>query len=84
MRRIRESGYFLAGLRSDVRCKIRPHKPRDLSSAMELAGDFEEAGKAENRYSNPHGCRFKFHPKSDTVARNFGGNTLNPAQGAPF
>ena len=36
-------GYFLAGLRQDIRSLVRPHDPRDLTRAMEVACDIEEA-----------------------------------------
>ena len=36
-------GYFLAGLRQEVRNLIRPHDPADLMRAMELARDIELA-----------------------------------------
>ncbi|WVZ18618.1 hypothetical protein V8G54_005940 [Vigna mungo] len=38
-------GYFFAGLQGDVRGQIRPHNPRDLLSAMEVARDVEEASR---------------------------------------
>ena len=38
-------GYFLAGLRQDIRSLVRPHDPRDLTRAMEVACDVEEAMK---------------------------------------
>ncbi|KOM54503.1 hypothetical protein LR48_Vigan10g039500 [Vigna angularis] len=36
-------GYFLAGLREELRCQMRPHDPRDLMTAMKIARDVEEA-----------------------------------------
>ena len=36
-------GYFLAGLRPDIRSLVRPYDPRDLARAMEVACDVEEA-----------------------------------------
>ncbi|XP_052728288.1 uncharacterized protein LOC108338275 [Vigna angularis] len=36
-------GYFLAGLREELRCQVRPHDPRNLMTAMKLARDVEEA-----------------------------------------
>ncbi|WVZ23534.1 hypothetical protein V8G54_002078 [Vigna mungo] len=36
-------GYFLAGLREELRCQIRPHDPRNLMAAMKIAWDVEEA-----------------------------------------
>lgn len=35
--------YFLAGLHEELRCKMRPHDPRDLMSAMKIARHMEEA-----------------------------------------
>ncbi|WVY92568.1 hypothetical protein V8G54_031656 [Vigna mungo] len=38
-------GYFFAGLQGVVRSQIRPHNPRDLFSAMEVARDVDEASR---------------------------------------
>ncbi|KOM49352.1 hypothetical protein LR48_Vigan08g017900 [Vigna angularis] len=37
--------YFSAGLQGEVRSQIRPHNPRDLLIAMEVARDVEEASQ---------------------------------------
>lgn len=34
-------GYFLAGLRQDIRGQVRPHYPQDVVRAMEVARDVE-------------------------------------------
>lgn len=39
-------GYFLAGLREELRCQMRPHDPRDLMSATKIARDIEETLRA--------------------------------------
>ncbi|KOM39221.1 hypothetical protein LR48_Vigan03g260300 [Vigna angularis] len=36
-------GYFLAGLREELRCQIRPHDPRNLMAALKIAREVEEA-----------------------------------------
>ncbi|WVZ24155.1 hypothetical protein V8G54_002699 [Vigna mungo] len=36
-------GYFLAGLREEIRCQMRPYDPRDLMTAMRIARNVEEA-----------------------------------------
>ena len=59
-------GYFLAGLRNDICAKFRPHKPKDLSSAMELAADFEEFEKEGNLEIDLHSREFHFQPKGGT------------------
>lgn len=38
-------GYFLTGLRQDIRGQVRPHDTKDLTRAMEVARDIEEAMK---------------------------------------
>lgn len=35
-------GYFLCGLKSEVKCRIHTHDPRDVNRAIELAKDIEE------------------------------------------
>lgn len=35
--------YFLAGLREELPCQMRPHDPRDLMTVMKIATDVEEA-----------------------------------------
>lgn len=38
-------GYFFAGLKSGIRNQIRPHDPKDLMRAMEIARDLEDSFK---------------------------------------
>lgn len=38
-------GYFFVGLQCEVRSQIRPHNPKDLIRAMEIARDVEEVTK---------------------------------------
>ena len=45
-------GYFLAGLRQDIRSLVCPHDPRDLTRAMEVACDVEEAMKQMRSYGS--------------------------------
>jgi len=45
-------GYFLVALRQDIRSLVRPHDPRDLTGAMEVACDVKEAMKQMRSYGN--------------------------------
>lgn len=38
-------GYFLTGLHQDIGAYVPPHDPKDLTQAMEVARDIEEAMK---------------------------------------
>lgn len=40
---MQEFEVLVAGLRQDIRGQIRPHDPRDLTRAMELARDNEDS-----------------------------------------
>nr|KYP39247.1 Transposon Ty3-G Gag-Pol polyprotein [Cajanus cajan] len=56
-------GYFLAGLRSDLRSQVRPHDPKELNRAMEIARDIEEAMNDIRSYGKPqsHNSNSGFH-----------------------
>lgn len=58
-------GYFLAGLRAEMRSKIRPHKPANLLSAMELAAAFEDATREEKADDDFRGQGFKSQTRSN-------------------
>ena len=45
-------GYFFAGLQSKIRNQIRPHDPKELMRAMEIALDVEESFREEKWGSN--------------------------------
>jgi len=70
-------GYFLAGLRKEIREKFHPHKPKDLSSAMELAANFKEAEKEGNLEVELCSRGFHFQPKGGTWIHNVGGSATN-------
>lgn len=46
-------GYFLAGLRTDIRSQVRPHDPKELNRAMEIACDIETTMHEIRKYGNP-------------------------------
>ena len=47
-------GYFFAGLQSKIRNQIRPHDPKELMRAMEIALDVEESFREEKISSFGH------------------------------
>jgi len=65
-------GYFLVGLCNEIRAKIHPHKPKDLSRAMELTADFEEAEKEGNPEVDLRSHGFRFQPKGGTWIHSVG------------
>ena len=71
--------YFFTGLQPDVRCSIRPHKPKDLSMAMELAGDFEEIEKEELKLGEVCNRGPRFMTKSSPFTQSFLGSHPNPS-----
>lgn len=70
-------GYLLAGLRSEERAKICPHKPKDLSSAIELAAEFEEAEKEGNPKGDFRRHQYRFQPKGGMKMCSVGGLATN-------
>lgn len=66
-------GYFMAGLRPGIRGQVRPHDPKDLSRAMEIARDIEEALKEVRNYNAPQGrsaaTGFRYQGSSGVVSR---------------
>lgn len=35
-------GYFLDGLRAEIKCRVRTHDPKEIKRAINLAKDVEE------------------------------------------
>lgn len=77
-------GYFLVGLRQNIRSKILPHDPRELVRAMELACDIEETKREENRYgeSRNRGSSggFRFQSGGGTMVRSSSSRGTNQNQ----
>jgi len=46
-------GYFLAGLQPKIKQQLRPHNPKELARAMEIALDLEETTYHERRRTEP-------------------------------
>lgn len=74
-------GYFLVGLRPNIRNQVRPHDPKSLIRAMEIARDVEEAMK-DNRFRGTLANRnsnfgFRFQGGRGVVSRfsSVGGNS---------
>lgn len=74
-------GYFLAGLRPNIRNQVRPHDPKSLIRTMEIARDVEEAMK-DNRFggaptNHNSNSGFRFQGGGGVVSRfsPVGGNT---------
>nr|KYP56676.1 Retrovirus-related Pol polyprotein from transposon 297 family [Cajanus cajan] len=66
-------GYFLAGLRSDIRSQVRPHDPKELNRAMEIAHDIEEAMNDIRNYGKPQShnsnSRFRYQGNNTIISR---------------
>ncbi|KAK7247608.1 hypothetical protein RIF29_42494 [Crotalaria pallida] len=47
-------GYFLGGLRAEVRCRVRTHDPKEITQAMILARDVEEELRSSRVLGGPN------------------------------
>lgn len=66
-------GYFLVGLRQDIRGQVRPRDPQDVTPAMEVVRDIEEAMKGFRNYGGSQnrnsGMRFRYQGGGGIVSR---------------
>ena len=69
--------HFLVGLCKEIRTKIRPRKPKDLSTPWELTDDFEEAKKEGNLVVELRSLGFHFQHKGGMWIHSVGGSVTN-------